>query len=293
MEQIHLYSRETKQMGKPLALSMETGVSVAGGGSTAALPSREIIIPTADPCSATLLCGCRHTRRDCSSIFILTEGTAADGCSGTMQPLQHHSLVWYFPQSSSDLGRKSHLNLPQEGTWESGLPAGDGLGCVHNAACDLSDPISLQETANNPTVSWQSIPRGKAASLLVPPEAGRLSSICVHRHHTGPAQARTRTFRQLCDTKSDADPCPFLSQGWDPQSKHPVGSGGGRQTHPLRAFPPLLPNLSAVFSFRPELGKESSTPRHELPWKVLLVETRQSWSSTRRMQQGMQSHGEV
>lgn len=96
MEQIHLYSRETKQMGKSLVCSVETGASVAGSGSPAALPSRGIIIPTADPCSATLLCGCRHMRRDWSSIFILTEGTAADDFSGIMRPLQHHSLIWSF-----------------------------------------------------------------------------------------------------------------------------------------------------------------------------------------------------
>lgn len=63
MEQIHLYSRGTKRKGKSLAFSVETGASVAGGGSTAALPSRGIIIPAADSCSATLLCGCRHARR--------------------------------------------------------------------------------------------------------------------------------------------------------------------------------------------------------------------------------------
>lgn len=71
-----------------------------------------------------------------------------------------------------------------------------------------------------------------------------------------------------------------------------MGSGGGGQTHPLTAFPHLLPNTSAVVAFPPELGKESSTPRPELPWKVLLVETRESSSSTSRLL-GMQCHGEV
>lgn len=258
-------------MGKPLAFSVETGASVAGGGSTAALPSSGIIIPTADSCSATLLCGCRHTRRDWSSIFILTEGTAADDFSGITRPLQHHSLVWSFSRSSSDLqllwlslhrlGRKSHLSLPQERTWESGFPAGDELGCVHNAACDPSDSISLQETAKNSTASWQSIPSGKAASLLIPPEAGWLSLIRVHRHNAGLPQMKAGTFRQLCDRRSEANPCSFLSQGWNPQSKQPVGSRGGGQTHPLTAFPHLLPNPSAVVAFPLELGKESSTLR--------------------------------
>lgn len=184
MEQIHLYSRETKEMGKSLAGSVETGVSVAGSGGTAAVPSRGMIIPTADSCSAMLLWGCKCTRRDWSSVFILTEGTAADDFSGLTRPLQHHSLVWSFSRSASDLellwlsfhrlGRKSHLNLPQEETWESGFPAGDELGCVPNAACDPSDSLSLQKTARHSTASWQSIPRGKAAPLLTLPGAGRV-----------------------------------------------------------------------------------------------------------------------
>lgn len=97
------------------------------------------------------------------------------------------------------LQRKSHLKLQQEGTWESGFNAGDEMQCVQcvqNALCSPSDSaVSLQKSANISTASWQSTPEGKADALLILPDVGRLSIICVHRHNITLAQMKTWMFR--------------------------------------------------------------------------------------------------
>lgn len=88
------------------------------------------------------------------------------------------------------------MKLQQEGAWESGFPDGDEMQCVHNALRGPSDAaVTLQKTANISTASWQSTAEGKADALLILPDAGRLSVICVHRHNITPAQLKTQTFR--------------------------------------------------------------------------------------------------
>lgn len=70
------------------------------------------------------------------------------------------------------------------------------MQCVHNALCSPSDSaVSLQKKVNISTGSWQSTPKGKADALLILPDVGRTSIICVHRHNITLAQMKTQAFR--------------------------------------------------------------------------------------------------
>lgn len=93
------------------------------------------------------------------------------------------------------------------------------MQCVHNALCGPSDSaVALQKTANISTASWQSAPGGKADTLLILPNVGRLSIICVHRRNITLAEMKTWTFRWSLDRRSEANPCAFMAQAWSYQS---------------------------------------------------------------------------
>lgn len=63
---------------------------------------------------------------------------------------------------SPQAGKESHLNLLQEGTWESGFPAGDELGCAHNALCDPSASVSSQRGQQTMALpAGRAFPEGK------------------------------------------------------------------------------------------------------------------------------------